>query len=755
MFPIQTNSTMKNSSFRIISLFASMCMGTTWAQCEANATVYLTDFLFTPNEFTISVGETVAFVNAEGTHNVDGTAEGNPVSFFLEETVGNIDGVCMGTVTFDVPGVYTFTSSIGVQPELGMTGTIVVDAETLCDVMLSFWGSGENQDMDAYASAYAFQSYFGCSFFGQSGGFPGSNVSLEGLDEYTLFLPHGPAIEGLQELMNLNSFDLLGFTEGMVAGLSYHIVPGAYLAEDLQDGALLPTVEGQDIAVSLSVDGTVMLNGATVLHEDIVAFNGVIHVIDEVLVPTGYPGATTWDVIVQSPEHTVLEEALLAENLDQALRGQPILNDNEPAEGPFTVFAPTDDAFFALAEANGFESVDALLSSQFIDDILYAHIVPGVNESVDLFNGMNLSSYNNSSTVNITVDDDGIQANTAPVIEADMLAYNGVVHSLGEVMPFEFPAPEGTCGAWTIVMTCDPSEFGSGWQGSSLHVFADGEEIASESMASNGTESFSVPVDAGSRMDVVYFDGGNGIWHGYSVLDNNGQELFSTSGFNSNMEESQPPKSVYGLEPCEDMSSCGLMEVTFFDGDGYGWYAGGMAFYSDEGLESQIFFNPDFDGDGYYDYDGFFSRTAMVNVWEGDVDFVVIMPVAYADQCGYQVKNPDGDLVVEDNVLGQLPGNALNVVVCEPKTSVTTNLGTERAPLRLHPNPTAASFQLQGFQGQESWGVQLIGLDGKRILERSGVGAEPVSVEGLSSGLYHVIVQFGEGEAEGFRLVKE
>ncbi|MEC8802296.1 MAG: fasciclin domain-containing protein [Bacteroidota bacterium] len=742
---------MKINSLKIFVLIASMGMSSAWAQCEADATVYLTDFLFTPNEFTISVGETVAFVNAEGTHNVDGTAEDNPVSFFLEETVGNIDGVCMGSVTFDVPGVYTFTSSIGVQPELGMTGTIIVDAETLCDVMLSFWGSGENQDMDAYASAYAFQSYFGCSFFGQSGGFPGSNVSLEGLDEYTLFLPYGPAIEGLQELMNLNSFDLLYFTEGMVAGLSYHIVPGVYLAEDLQDGALLPTVEGQNIAVSVDGEGTVMLNGATVLHEDIEAFNGVIHVIDEVLVPSGYPGATTWDVIVQSPEHTVLEEALLAENLDQALRGQPILNDNEPAEGPFTVFAPTDDAFFALAEANGFESVDALLSSQFIDDILHAHIVPGVYESVDLFNGMNLSSYNNSGTVNITVDDDGIQANTAPVIGADMLAYNGVVHSLGEVMPFDFPAPEGTCGAWTITMTCGNGG-PSGWDGASLHVLVDGNEVASETMLNIGSESFFIPGDICDRLDVVYNEDGWGQYHDYSIADSDGNVVFSSDDWGAPGDD---PCSVYGLEPCEDMSSCGLMEVTFFDGDGYGWYAGGMAFYSDEGLESQIFFNPDFDGDGYFDYDGFSSRTAMVTVWEGEVDFVVIMPVAYADQCGYQVKNPDGDLVVEDNVLGQLPGNALNVVVCEPKTSATTNLGTERAPLLLHPNPTAASFRLQGFQGQESWEVHLIGLDGKRILERSGVGAEPVSVEGLPSGLYHVIVQFGQGEAQGFRLVKE
>ena len=90
------------------------------AQCEADATVYLTDFIFTPSEFTISVGQTVAFVNAEGVHNVDGTAEDNPVPFFLEQSEGNIEGLCMGTFTFDIPGTYNFTSSVGVQPELGM-----------------------------------------------------------------------------------------------------------------------------------------------------------------------------------------------------------------------------------------------------------------------------------------------------------------------------------------------------------------------------------------------------------------------------------------------------------------------------------------------------------------------------------------------------------------------------------------------------------------------------------------------------------
>ena len=62
---------------------------------------------------------------------------------------------------------------------------------------------------------------------------------------------------------------------------------------------------------------------------------------------------------------------------------------------------------------------------------------------------------------------------------------------------------------------------------------------------------------------------------------------------------------------------------------------------------------------------------------------------------------------------------------------------------------------MQGLNGQEPWETQVFGLDGKRILERSGIGTEPLSVAGLTPGLYHLIVQFGEGETRGFRLMKE
>lgn len=735
----------------LLFIFAGLNAAFAQAQCEADATVYLTDFIFTPSDFTVSVGQTVAFVNAEGTHNVDGTAESNPVSFFLEETEGNIDGVCMGTVTFDVPGVYTFTSSIGVQPELGMTGTIVVDAETLADVMADFTGGGELENLAAWQSCWAFTTYYSANYInGQSGntGWVGG-VDLAGNEEYTVFVPTDAAVNDLMELMNLSQFDMLAFYD-MIPALAYHIVPGIYMASDLENGMLLPTAEGQSVSISIG-DAGAMVDDANIIYADITAFNGVIHVIDDILAPAGYPGATTWDVIVQSPDHTILEQALLAEGLDEALRGQPILNDNEPAEGPFTVFAPTDDAFFALAEANGFESVQALLGSQFIDDILDAHLVEAVYESGDLYNGLNLPSYNNAGIVNITFDEVGIEANTAPIIQADLLAYNGVVHSLGEVMPFDFPDPEGTCGSWTITMTC--SNGGpDGWEGSSLHVFADGTQIAAETMMTVGSESFAIPVDEGSRIDVIYNNAGWGEYHGYSVTDQNGTIVFSSAGTQT-WNGGEPPISVYGLNPCGEEPSCGLIEITFTDNSYDGWYGGNMGVFSESGLEANIFFNPDFDGDGYADYQSFETRTVMVTVDEGEVDFLVSSPVVYPTQCGYTVKNPEGDIIIDETNTNEAPPSTLNYVICETTASLIGEAEVSNTRISLYPNPVTAVTQLQGLGEFEAWEAEILSIDGKIVHRQRGVGNGTLDVATLPNGLYTVHLQ-SDARRRALRFVK-
>lgn len=728
-----------------LAIFMSMGFINTHAQCEADTTVYLTDFIFTPSEFTISVGQTVAFVNAEGTHNVDGTEESNPVSFFLEETEGDINGVCMGTVTFDIPGTYTFTSSIGVQPELGMTGTIVVDAETLADVIADFGGGGQLENLGAWQSSWAFSTYYSSAYINGQPGNTGwiGGIDLNGTEEYTLFLPTDVAVNDLMDLINLSQFDMLAFYD-MIPALAYHIVPGIYMASDLEEGMELPTGEGQSVSISIG-DAGAMVDDANIIYPDITAFNGVIHVIDHILAPAGYPGATTWDVIVQSPDHTILEQALLAEGLDEALRGQPILNDNEPAEGPFTVFAPTDAAFFALAEANGFESVEALLASQFMDDILYAHLVEAVYESDDLFNGQNLTSYGNEN-IGISIDSEGIAANTAPIIQADMLAYNGVVHSLGEVMPYDFPDPEGTCGAWKINMLT----FGNGsegWEGSTINVFSNGTLIASETMTTGTTESFSVPVDNGSRIDVIYNNQG-GSWsgnHGFEVEDQFGTVIYSSYA--------SPPISIYGLNPCEESATCGLIEVTFTDGSYDGWYGGNMGVFSESGLEANIFFNPDFDGDGYADYQSFEERTVMVTVNEGEVDFLVSSPVVYPTQCGYTVKNPAGEVVIDETSTSEAPPNTLNFVICESTASDIAEEVVAGASISLFPNPVSSTSQLQGFRVDEAWEVQVFSLLGKLVHSQSGVGNGLLNVADLPSGLYTVLFRFS-GTQQKLQLIK-
>ena len=728
-----------------LAIFMSMGFINTHAQCEADTTVYLTDYIFTPSEFTISVGQTVAFVNAEGTHNVDGTVESNPVSFFLEETEGDINGVCMGTVTFDIPGTYTFTSSIGVQPELGMTGTIVVDAETLADVIADFGGGGQLENLGAWQSSWAFSTYYSSAYINGQPGNTGwiGGIDLNGTEEYTLFLPTDVAVNDLMDLINLSQFDMLAFYD-MIPALAYHIVPGIYMASDLEEGMELPTGEGQSVSISIG-DAGAMVDDANIIYPDITAFNGVIHVIDHILAPAGYPGATTWDVIVQSPDHTILEQALLAEGLDEALRGQPILNDNEPAEGPFTVFAPTDAAFFALAEANGFESVEALLASQFMDDILYAHLVEAVYESDDLFNGQNLTSYGNEN-IGISIDSEGIAANTAPIIQADMLAYNGVVHSLGEVMPYDFPDPEGTCGAWKINMLT----FGNGsegWEGSTINVFSNGTLIASETMTTGTTESFSVPVDNGSRIDVIYNNQG-GSWsgnHGFEVEDQFGTVIYSSYA--------SPPISIYGLNPCEESPTCGLIEVTFTDGSYDGWYGGNMGVFSESGLEANIFFNPDFDGDGYADYQSFEERTVMVTVNEGEVDFLVSSPVVYPTQCGYTVKNPAGEVVIDETSTSEAPPNTLNFVICESTASDIAEEVVAGASISLFPNPVSSTSQLQGFRVDEAWEVQVFSLLGKLVHSQSGVGNGLLNATDLPSGLYTVLVRFS-GTQQKLQLIK-
>ncbi len=158
---------------------------------------------------------------------------------------------------------------------------------------------------------------------------------LSGEGPFTVFAPTDAAFDALPEGTVAS---LLEDPTGALAQiLLYHVVGAKALSTDLSDGQMITTLNGDSVTVKL-MDGNVYIDDAMVTVTDLEADNGVVHVIDAVILPK----STVVDIIVGSPDHTILEAAVIAAELADDLSG----------EGPFTVFAPTDAAFACTSRRN-------------------------------------------------------------------------------------------------------------------------------------------------------------------------------------------------------------------------------------------------------------------------------------------------------------------------------------------------------------------------------------------------------------------
>ena len=122
-------------------------------ECAADQVVEAGNYFYSPGDVSIPVGGTVAWSNVGGFHNVNGdintlTGEsfGNPEAFFLDAVSGNADGVCIGTHTFNVPGVYNYDCSIGSHAANGMVGTITVGAGGCTDASADNYNPSADYD---------------------------------------------------------------------------------------------------------------------------------------------------------------------------------------------------------------------------------------------------------------------------------------------------------------------------------------------------------------------------------------------------------------------------------------------------------------------------------------------------------------------------------------------------------------------------------------------------------------------------------
>mgnify|MGYP000530494995 FL=1 len=529
---------------------------------------------------------------------------------------------------------------------------------TLNDALneLMYASETNNNDPCCAMSGYAFQGF-----------------NMEQLDDensmYTVFVPTQEAVEGVLELLNLNMWDGLNFSD-MVPALNYHIVPGTYMAADLEDGMSLLTLEGQSLIVSIG--SGVRVDEANVIQTDIIADNGVIHVIDATLAPAGYPEATVVQVVVQSDDHTSFAQGITNAYLTDYLSAQALEadddNNGDPLPGPFTVFAPTDDAINTFAATYGYVDVQSFLTSQYVDEFIERHIVIGNYMSTDLSDGQTLTSLS-GEPVTLSIGVDGIQASGAEVEVADLLAYNGVVHSIGSVLPFDIPTVEGTCGTWTINLY-NASDW-EDWGGSTVDIYVDGIMIASETNnelaidedfngipEALGTSTFSFAVNEGSVIDVLFTDTNGSGWPSYEVLDENGNVLFETVD-----DTNFGAGSVFGLKPCDTDFSCGYVEILFIDESQEGWIGGALEVFSYEyGMYATIDFNPF----GTYapSFQSFWQRKAFVPVNTGEIGFAVLQPLINAEACGYSVYGPSGELLVDQSSEFLAPESVEGIAAC-------------------------------------------------------------------------------------------
>ncbi len=204
----------------------------------------------------------------------------------------------------------------------------------------------------------------------------------------------------------------------LVAILTYHVVPGKAKAKHVVKADALDTVNGQRLAISVK-DGAAYVDGAKIVATDIKASNGVIHVVDSVITPS------TQDIVdtaIEAGQFNTLLAAAEAAGLVEPIRG----------DGPFTVFAPTDDAFAKLPAG----TVENLLKPENKDQlaaILKYHVVPGRVFSDAVAKGATVETLQ-GQTVTTRSADGKVFVNGAQVITADIDASNGVIHVIDSVI---------------------------------------------------------------------------------------------------------------------------------------------------------------------------------------------------------------------------------------------------------------------------------------------------------------------------------
>ena len=245
--------------------------------------------------------------------------------------------------------------------------------------------------------------------------------TLQGPGPFTVFAPTDQAfIDAGIDLASLNTPEGKATLSDI---LLYHVVAGEVPAANVSECMSADAVNGQPLA--FTVDGGVMVNDANVTLPDVMTSNGIIHVIDKVLMPSDAPND-----IPRTAQCTGIHDSLVAAVI------QAELLETLQSQGPFTVFAPTDQAF--TDAGIDLASLDTPEGKAILSDILLYHVVAGNVPSSAVTECMSADAVN-GQPLSFTVNG-GVMVNDANVSLADVATSNGVIHVIDKVlMPTDTP----------------------------------------------------------------------------------------------------------------------------------------------------------------------------------------------------------------------------------------------------------------------------------------------------------------------------
>ena len=252
----------------------------------------------------------------------------------------------------------------------------------------------------------------------------------------TVFAPTNQAFQNALNMLGITLEDLMSDKELLTKIIMQHVIPMTVTAEDAMDltyGTLVTTASGETVRVRAEAWVWVWIDDSMVVDADMIASNWVVHVIDKVLLPPSF--SEMIGMMTDRGTMNIAEIAMSDNMFTTLVAGVQAadLADMLMMEGPYTVFAPTNDAFTKLLAENNMTVWQLLADREMLRSVISYHVVAWVYSSADIMWLEMTTMRETANWADISVDPRWM-INTATITKADIYATNWVVHVIDEVL---------------------------------------------------------------------------------------------------------------------------------------------------------------------------------------------------------------------------------------------------------------------------------------------------------------------------------